>query len=91
MEVSGFAFTAGNLGFWECNAITFGCTNAPATVQKLIEFCMGDLYLSSRLLYLNDIVGFSKTYEEHIKKLEEVFQRLRDEGSSSKKIRYKIR
>ena len=72
------AFTAGNLGFWECNAMPFGCTNAPATFQRLIESCMGDLYLSSCLLFLDDIVVFSKTYEEHIEKLEAVFQHLRD-------------
>ena len=41
------ALTACALGFWECNAMPFGCTNAPATFQRLIESCMGDLYLSS--------------------------------------------
>ena len=62
-------FTAGALGFWECNSMPIGCTNAPATFRRLIESCMEDLYLSSCLLYLDDIVVFSNTYEEHIEKL----------------------
>ena len=74
------AFTVGSLGFWECNRMPFGLTNAPATFQRLIENCIGDLNLSSCLLYLDDIVVCSATYEEHIQKLENVFQRLRDRG-----------
>ena len=67
------AFEAGALGFWKCNAMPFGCTNAPGTFHRLIECCMGDLYPSSCLLYLDDIVVFSNTYEEHIEKLEAIF------------------
>ena len=43
------ALTVGSLGFWECNRMPFGLTNAPATFQRLIENCMGDLNLSSCL------------------------------------------
>lgn len=74
------AFTVGPLGFWECNRMPFGLTNAPATFQRLMESCMGDLYLSYCLLYLDDIVVYSKTYEEHVVRLEAVFQRLKDQG-----------
>ena len=70
------AFTAGPLGFYECQRMPFGLTNAPATFQRLIESCMSDIYLSQCLLYLDDIVVFSKTYEEHISRLEAVFKRL---------------
>ena len=42
----------------------FGLTNALATFQRLMESCVGDLHLSFCLLYLDDIVIFSKTYEE---------------------------
>ena len=51
----------------------FGLTNAPATSQRLMESAMGDLYLNFCLLYLDDIVVFSRTYEEHLEKLQKVF------------------
>ena len=35
------AFTVGNLGFYKCNRMAFGLTNAPATFQCLMERCMG--------------------------------------------------
>ena len=74
------AFTVGPLGFWECERMPFGLTNAPATFQRLMETSMGDLYLKYCLLYLDDIVIFSKTYEDHIQRLEAVFQKLHQAG-----------
>lgn len=74
------AFTVGPLGFWECNRMAFGLTNAPATFQRLMETCMGDLYLTYCLIYLDDVVVFSRTFEEHLERLEAVFQRLKDAG-----------
>ena len=70
------AFTVGPLGFYECNRMAFGLTNAPATFQRLMESCMGELHLKECLIFLDDILIFSKNVEEHIKRLEGVFQRL---------------
>ena len=39
-------FTVGPLGFYECDQMSFGLTNAPATFQRLMETCLGDLHLS---------------------------------------------
>ena len=74
------AFMVGPLGFWECERMPFGLTNAPATFQRLMESCMGDLHLSVCLLYLDDMVIFSKMYEEHLVHLEAVFQKLKEAG-----------
>lgn len=68
----------------------FGLTNAPATFQRLMESSMGDLYLSSCLLYLDDIVVYSRTYEEHLEKLEGVFQRLKESGLKLKPTKCKL-
>ena len=59
------AFTIGNLGFFECDCIPFGLCNAPATFQQLMQNCLGELNLIYCLIYLNDIVIFSYTAEEH--------------------------
>ncbi|MEW8316224.1 MAG: reverse transcriptase domain-containing protein [Candidatus Thiodiazotropha endolucinida] len=70
------AFQVGTLGFYEFNSMPFGLCNAPATFQRLMERCMGDMNLRDCLIYLDDIVVFSITFEQHIERLEAVFRRL---------------
>lgn len=70
------AFQVGTLGFFEFNRMPFGLCNAPATFQRLMERCMGHMNLRDCLIYLDDIVIFSSNFEEHLEKLEAVFQRL---------------
>jgi hypothetical protein len=60
------AFSVGSLGFYECNQMPFGLTNAPATFQRRMETWMGDLHLEYYLIYLDDIVVFSRTFDEHV-------------------------
>ena len=60
------AFTVGNMGFFECNRMAFGLTNAPATFKRLMEFCMGVMNLKECLIFLADILIFSETFEAHI-------------------------
>ncbi len=74
------AFTVGPLGFWEFNRMPFGLTNAPATFQRLMESCMGDLHLTQCLLYLDDIIVFSSTFQEHVCRLENILERLSEHG-----------
>lgn len=72
------AFTVGPLGFYEFNRMPFGLVNAPATYQRLMEECFQGLHLEICYIYLDDIVIFSKTFEEHMERLEKVFQRFRE-------------
>ena len=74
------AFTAGPLGFYECERMPFGATNAPATFQRMMETCLGDLHLNWCLIYLDDIIVFAKTQQEAITRLGTVFQKLREAG-----------
>ena len=62
------AFTVGPLGFYECERMPFGLTNAPATFQRLMESCLGDLHLNWCIIYLDDIIVFSEMPKEHIKR-----------------------
>ena len=74
------AFTVGPLGFYECDRMPFGLTNAPATFQRLMESCLGDLHLVHCLIYLDDVVIYSKTPGDHLKSLELVFERIEAAG-----------
>ena len=73
-------FTVGPLGFYECLRMPFGLTNAPATFQRLMENCLGDLHLNWCIIYLDDIVIYSETPEEHVERLEAVFKKLSAAG-----------
>ena len=69
-------FICGPLGFYECDTMPFGATNAPATFQRLMHDCLGELNMNWCIVYLDDIIIFSDTKEEHLKRLEAVFQKL---------------
>ena len=53
------AFTVGNLGFFECECMPFGLCNAPATFQRSMQNCLGELNLTYCLIYL-DVMSFPK-------------------------------
>ena len=74
------AFTMGPLGFWECECMPIGLTNAPATFQSLMESCLGELHLNWCIIYLDDIIVFSRTPEEHLHRLKAVISKLRAAG-----------
>jgi len=63
-------------GHFEYVVVPFGLTNAPAAWQRLTNKILGDLYDEGIISYLDDILIFSKTEEEHKRLLKEVFDRL---------------
>ena len=63
------AFTVGNLGFFECNYMPFCLCNVPATFQQFMQNCLGELNLIYCLIYLDDLIVFSWTAEEHLHQL----------------------
>ena len=65
-------------GHFEFNKMPFGLTNAPATFQRLMECILAGLTGDECLIYIDDIVVFSRTFLEHLQRLRRVFQRLRD-------------
>lgn len=74
------AFTVGPLGFYEFNRLPFGLSNSPATYQRLMESCLGDLHLNICFIFLDDLIIFSKSYDEHMHRLQLVFDKLRESG-----------
>ena len=68
------AFIVGNLGFFKCECMPFGLCNTPATFQRLMQNCLGELNLTYCLIDLDDVIVFSKTEEEHLWPLHFVFE-----------------
>ena len=58
----------------------FGLTNAQATFQRLMVSCLGELHLDWCIIYLDDIIVFSQTPDEHVHRLKAVFNKLRVAG-----------
>lgn len=67
-------------GHYQFNRLGMGLCNAPATFQRLMYKVLGNLMWSHCMAYLDDIVIFSKTFEDHMKHLEQVLQKLREAG-----------
>ena len=65
-------------GSYEYLVLPMGLCNAPGTFMQLMNDTFRDMLDRSVLVFLDDILIFSKTREEHLKHLETVLARLRD-------------
>ncbi|GBG60193.1 hypothetical protein CBR_g3437 [Chara braunii] len=65
-------------GLYEFIVMPFGLTNAPATFQSLMDKVLCHQLNRFVVVYLDDILIFSKSMEEHLKHLEEVLQVLKE-------------
>ena len=72
------AFTLGSMGLFECDRMPIGLCKAPATFQRLMQNCLGELNLTYCLIYLDDVIVYSKTLEEHLQRMRVVFDHLRE-------------
>ena len=74
------AFTIGPLGFYECERMPFGLTNTHTTFPRLMETSLREHNLHWCIIYLDDIVFFSKDLACHPERLEAMFQKLEEAG-----------
>ena len=69
------AFTT-PFGLYEWKRLPFGLANAPVHFSRLMQKVMSDHLFQILLIYLDDLLVFSPTFEEHLKRLQKVFDRL---------------
>ena len=74
-EKTAFRTSSGQL--YEFNQVPFGLCNAPATFSRLMDCVLSGLHWETCLFYLDDIIVFSSTWEEHLTRLWQVFEKLR--------------
>ena len=65
-------------GLYEFKVMPFGLTNVPSTFQRVMESIFGDVPFV--VVYIDDILVFSPSLEEHYKHLAKVFDLLRKHG-----------
>lgn len=75
-QKTAFSFPGG--GLWQFTVMAFGLCNAPATFERLMERVLHGLSYDICLVYLDDIIVHSKTFDEQIENLKLVFERLKD-------------
>ena len=63
------AFTVWSMGMYEFLRMPYGLCNGPATFQGLMQNCLGELNPMYALIYLDDMIFYSKTKEEHLVRL----------------------
>ena len=71
------AFRTSSGQLFEFNQVPFGLCNAPATFSHLMDRILADLHWETCLFYLDDIIVFSSTWEEHLARLRQVFEQLK--------------
>ncbi len=65
-------------GLFEYKVMSFGLTNAPPSFQRLMTRVLHGLNWKICLVYIDDVIIFSKTFEEQLSRLAAVFQRFRE-------------
>lgn len=67
-------------GTFEFLVMPFGLTNAPSTFQRLMTGILGDVVGDFAMVFIDDIIIYSRTMAEHVKHLETIFKKCMDAG-----------
>ena len=73
-------FMVSSMGVYEFLHMPYGLCNAPAMFQLLTQNCLGELNLMYTLIYLDDVIVYSKTEKEHLTHLRTVLERFMESG-----------
>src|SRR6266496_3455120 len=71
------AFTC-HLGLYEFNIMPFRLKNTPLTFQRLMNKILRENIDEFVIVYIDDLLIYSKTFEEHIEHISKVFEKLQE-------------
>ena len=71
-------------GHWEFRVLPFGLANSPASFQRLMDLVLSGLHWTHCLVYMDDVVVFAPTVEEHLRRLDLVLGRIAKAGLTLK-------
>lgn len=71
-------------GLFEFEVMPFGLCNAPSTFQRLMDVVLGGYRWDFCMVYLDDIIIYSQTFEDHLTHLQKIFDKLRNAGLKMK-------
>ena len=74
MHKTAFTTPGTSNSLWEFTVMPFGLCREPASFQRLMEILLAGLTWQSCLIYLDDIIVFSCTSEEHLGRLDSVLR-----------------
>ncbi|GFT92065.1 retrovirus-related Pol polyprotein from transposon 17.6 [Trichonephila clavipes] len=83
------AFTTGQ-GLWQFKVMPFGLCNAPATSECLMETVLRGLSYEACLVYLDDIIIVGHSFEEHLKNIRRVLQKLKEANLKLRPSKYHL-
>lgn len=67
-------------GLFQFKVMPFGLVNAPATFERLMEHVLSGLHWKTCLIYLDDVICFASTFDEHLSRLECILDRFIEAG-----------
>lgn len=71
-------------GLYEFKVMPFGLCTAPATFQRVMDTVLAGLKWHTCLVYLDDVVVFARTFDEHLARLKSVLEAIRTSGLTLK-------
>ena len=71
-------------GLYQCKRMSFGLVNAPSVFTRLMTRVLQGLNWEICLVYIDDVIVFSSSFEDHLNRLALVFDRLRSAGLTIK-------
>lgn len=71
-------------GLYKFQVMLFRLCSAPTTFQRLMDTVLADLKWHTCLVYLDDVIVFTPSFEEHLRRLEAVLQTIKSSGLTLK-------